>query len=123
VHPEDREMKLRTFIAAAVLIASAGLSRAYINPGIEILRGDVNNDARVDVMDPITLTNWLFNSTGTISCLKAADENDDGRVDIADIIFLNNYLYMGGPPPLAPFPSCGADPTSDALSCVDSACR
>lgn len=91
-----------------------------MDPGVlTFVRGDSNNDASVDVSDPIFLTGCLFNSRSCPDCDDAADVNDDGRVDIADPIYLLNYVFRGGSAPMAPGPmGCGLDPTEDDLPCA-----
>jgi hypothetical protein len=51
-------------------------------------------------------------------CADAADANDDGIRDFSDVLDLGSFLFSGGPPPPAPFPDCGPDPTPDGLSCL-----
>jgi hypothetical protein len=111
-------------LAAGVVLAGAVDAFAQnVNPPFpDIMRGDANNDSRVDGSDPIYINYWLFQGGLAPPCLDAADANDDGRVDLSDSSYLNSYLFMGGPMPPAPFPGCGQDPTSDSLSCNNSAC-
>jgi hypothetical protein len=84
------------------------------------LRGDADGDFYLDLSDVI---NNLVFMTGTCpecpdpTCLKALDVNDNGTIDLADGIQLVNYLYIFGPPPAAPFPEPGSDPTPDSLTC------
>jgi len=79
-------------------------------------RGDVNNDGVINIADPISIQNFLFNGQ-TISCYDAADTNDDGVVNIADSIYLLEYLFSNGPQVPHPFSSEGVDPTADVLEC------
>ena len=80
-------------------------------------RGDVNEDARVNIADAIAVLSSLF-SGGAISCPDAADSDDTGGVDITDGVYTLSYLFLGGPPPPAPGPAaCGPDPTFDRLAC------
>ena len=74
------------------------------------IRGDANGDGVVDISDPTTILNHLFE--GQCSCTNGAcDSNDDGNVDITDAIYLLTFLFSGGPPPPPPFPLAGKDPT------------
>ncbi len=41
--------------------------------------------------------------------------NGDAKLDLADPIFTLYYLFLGGNPPLPPFPGCGED--LDDLDC------
>ena len=50
-------------------------------------------------------------------CDKAADVNGSDNVDIADPVYLLNFLFRGFAAPPAPFPGCGTDPTTPAVTC------
>ena len=78
--------------------------------GQSFVRGDVNDDGRFNLADPISLLKYLFNE-GAGTCLLSMDANDDERANIADAIWGLNYLFQEGPEPKAPFPDCGIDPT------------
>lgn len=84
------------------------------------LRGDADGDLYLDLSDVI---NNLVFMTGACpecpdpTCYKALDVNDNGVIDLADGVQLVNYLYTFGPPPAAPFPEPGPDPTPDDLTC------
>ena len=80
------------------------------------VRGNVNGDASANLADAVAMLEYSF-SSGSLNCFDAADVNDDGSINLADPIYLLNYLFVGGPPPVAPFPECGADCTADALDC------
>ncbi|MBN1419864.1 MAG: PKD domain-containing protein, partial [Planctomycetes bacterium] len=77
-------------------------------------RGDANGDGQFDLGDAIAILNYLFND-GPMTCIDAADVDDDGRAIIADPIRLVYHIFVQGPPPPAPYPGCGADPTADGL--------
>ncbi|MDG2084149.1 MAG: dockerin type I repeat-containing protein, partial [Planctomycetota bacterium] len=79
-------------------------------------RGDVNGDGGVDISDAIATLDYLFTG-GTISCENSTDSNDDGTLDVADGIALLGYLFSGTGDLPMPFPTCGIDPTADALEC------
>lgn len=83
-------------------------------------RGDVNQDGKLDISDPVGTLLSLFAGGVTISCHDAADSNDDGAVDLSDAVAALNHLFLGGAALPAPGPdSCGEDPTEDALvSCI-----
>lgn len=89
----------------------------------EILRGDANGDGTVEpLVDGIRGLEFLFVAGMTVPCEDAVDATDDGTVDIADPIWVLVYGFAGGPPPTAPFPACGPDPTADGLPCDASGC-
>ncbi|HNR97871.1 MAG TPA: PKD domain-containing protein [Planctomycetota bacterium] len=80
------------------------------------VRGQANEDARVDLSDAVTVLAYLFGGK-SVDCLDACDTNDDGFLNIADAVYLLAYLFGGGPPPPPPFPESGTDATPDALGC------
>ena len=80
------------------------------------VRGDAAGDGGLDVLDAITMLEYLFGRRDA-PCLKAADANDDGRLNIADPIAVVSQLFGMDAQLPAPFPNCGSDPTEDSLSC------
>jgi hypothetical protein len=79
-------------------------------------RGDANDDALVDIADPVFILNGLFVQGPPPPCPDASDGNDDGLVNIADSVFLLQALFANGPSPPAPGRvDCGHDPTEDGL--------
>ena len=80
------------------------------------IRGESNGDGGLDIADAVHMLLGLFSGPIT-NCNDAADVNDDGNTDISDPISLLNYLFQNGPPPPAPFPLPGSDPTPDSLDC------
>jgi hypothetical protein len=81
------------------------------------VRGDTNQDGRVDVSDPVDTLGSLFGDGRTLPCPDAADSDDSGKIDISDPIMTLGYLFLGRSSPPPPFPETGEDPTRDALSC------
>ena len=62
------------------------------------LRGDCNDDARVDISDAVNVLEGLFFLfLRDPYCRNACDANDDGRNDISDAIRILNMLFLGGP--------------------------
>ena len=84
------------------------------------VRGDVNNDAVVDIADCIYLLQYLFHGGAPIPCPDAADPDDDGLINISDALYVALYTLAGGMAPLSPFPDCGLEeiPDSDNLECT-----
>ncbi len=70
-------------------------------------RGDISEDAQVDLSDAIDLLQHLFQGKEAPRCLDAADFDGSGELDITDAIFLLQYLYVGGQAPPPPFDFCG----------------
>ena len=83
------------------------------------VRGDGNDDGRIDLSDAIFILLYLFRGDPfTPVCLDACDSNDDGTITTADTIYLLLYLYCSGDAPPAPFPEEGIDATfDDGLGC------
>lgn len=88
-------------------------------PGATFLRGDANQDNRVDISDSIAITNFL-NLGGTLACLDAADADDDGIVTSRDAAYLRRWLFEGTEQaPSAPGTLiAGTDPTDDSIGCL-----
>ena len=57
----------------------------------QILVGDVNNDGEVDVLDVLTLVNYIIGKTNNIN-EQAADMNGDNEVDVLDVLTLVNTI-------------------------------
>ncbi len=85
----------------------------------QFIRGDANGDSLFNIADTVKILEVLFQSQ-PVECANAMDINDDDVANIADAIYGLGVLFSGFPPPVAPFPNCGADPTSGSLSCQES---
>lgn len=90
---------------------------AVVPTEAEFIRGDANEDNRVNVSDLTLLLAVLFQEEPAPSCEDRLDVNDDGVIDNQDSTYLSRSLYGTGEPPPAPFPGAGFDPTADDLSC------
>ncbi len=81
-------------------------------------RGDSNADGAVSVADAVFSLNYLFRGGAAPTCVDAADANDDGRIELPDAVYTLLLLFLAGPEfPVPGRLDCGADPTSDALTC------
>ncbi|MFN0057626.1 MAG: hypothetical protein ACKVX7_04145 [Planctomycetota bacterium] len=83
-------------------------------------RGDANSDGAFNIGDAVSTLGYLF-ASGALAptCFDAADSNDDGAINIGDAIRSLSALFIAGsPPPPAPYPGCGVDPSADSLDCV-----
>jgi len=85
----------------------------------EFIRGDANANGGFEIADPIFILSYLFSRGDAPSCEDSADPNDSGGFDLADAIYLLSFLFSRGAPPMAPYPHCGWDRTSDSLGCAD----
>lgn len=85
-------------------------------PDVLFIRGDVDSDGELNLVDPVTLLQYLF-VFGDMPCASAADFNDDASLDLSDAVNLLAFLFTGGAEPAAPFPLAGLDPTPDSLGC------
>lgn len=81
-------------------------------------RGEVVDDGRLNLTDPVAILNFLFLGSDAPACQKSADADDSGRLNVTDALVVLNYLFLGGPPPEEPFERCGPDPTEDAIGCA-----
>ena len=45
--------------------------------------GDVNGDSNIDILDVVSMVNFVLGNIEEISC---ADYNEDGGIDILDIV-------------------------------------
>jgi hypothetical protein len=81
------------------------------------VRGDADDNGRLNMTDAILVFGYLFLGGRTPTCLDAADADDDGRATVNDGILSLHYLFLGSRSPSQPFPACGEDPSADELSC------
>src|SRR4030095_7255935 len=106
---------------AACNFATAAVKLSFkissVPPAGNFIRGNANDDAKLNIADAIWIVNELFKAGPATACQDAADANDDGVEDAADVTYLISYQFLAGPEPSAPFPACGADPTADSLVC------
>lgn len=82
------------------------------------LRGDANNDSRVDISDGVVIALYAASMWAPDVCLAALDTNDNSLVDLADAVYALMFLFQAGPVIPAPYPVAGVDPTDPfALPC------
>ncbi|MEM7235162.1 MAG: dockerin type I repeat-containing protein, partial [Planctomycetota bacterium] len=89
-----------------------------LRAGTRFLRGDANDDSRVDLADAVWIVNDLFRGGPETTCRASADVDANGRVNLSDAIYVAHYRFLSGPRPPAPFPSCGLG-EGDRTSCAD----
>ena len=87
--------------------------RLALSAPVSVMKGDVNNDGKVDISDIVATINHI---AGTASYTRA-DVNGDNSVDISDIVAIINIIANGGsgedPKPKED------DPTVEAGWCPD----
>ena len=83
------------------------------------VRGDLNLDGVIDISDAIRILLYLFRGLPT-TCRDAGDADDNEVLDVTDAIVVLSFLFQGGPPPAAPYPQPGEDPTNGGpLDCTE----
>lgn len=86
--------------------------------GVLFVRGDTDQDGTITIADGIGILDYLFNGF-PVTCVDVIDSNDSGNITITDAMKVLCALFCpGAPPPPAPFPNCGTDPTPDSLDCA-----
>ena len=91
------------------------------------VRGDVNNDgvASRGLVDPLTHLRFNFTGSPAPECLAACDVNGDGDISgVSDAVWMLVYSFLGGAPPISPFPDCDVSPLTndETLGCSSSSC-
>lgn len=78
---------------------------AELTSGGPIQPGDLDQNAVLNIGDPVALVTFLFSGVGVaLPCgtqeanRQLADGNGDGRMDVSDAVHLLNFLFLGGAP-------------------------
>jgi len=79
------------------------------------LRGDRNQDAKIDSSDAIFGLIFLFLGGEEPTFLAACDRDNDARANFSDSILTLTHLFLGGFDPPPPHPDEGVDPNPDSL--------
>ena len=82
------------------------------------IRGDSNHDGIVNIADGIFGLQSLFLDGDSPLCLDAADFDGDGAFTLGDATLIFSYQLLDGPPPAAPFPTCGEGLPGSSLGCA-----
>ncbi len=113
---EASERSVFRWRAAALMllftVTPNGLVRA------DFLRGDANQDGRVNIGDAVVQILHIFGSDVALECLDAADSNDDGQVDVSDPLRTLTALFFAATLPSPGMTSFGPDPSCDELTCA-----
>jgi hypothetical protein len=113
---EPGEHTYRLFGVAGAEECYGGICQVSVSAIQLFVRGDVSDDGRVNLLDPLFLAHYIFQNGEAPTCVDTGDTNDDGLLNIADVIMLLAYLYESGDQPLAPGPQeCGPDGSLDTL--------
>lgn len=98
---------------------SGAVPFTVLPPLERFIRGDADLSGLLELSDALKILFHLFHGVD-VSCVDALDVNDTGTVEVTDALRVLNYLFQAGPPPAAPYPLPGSDPTrGDALDCED----
>jgi hypothetical protein len=65
----------------------------------EDLRGDANEDNRVNIADAVFLISYIFKDEDAPLTLTSGDANSDGKINIGDAVYIVNFIFRDGPPP------------------------
>ena len=82
---------IRNLSAAGNWYVANVLGIKFLGDEETYLRGDVNNDGRVDISDVVELVNIILNSQ---SGNPRADVNEDGHVDVTDVVVLVDIILQ-----------------------------
>ena len=64
-----------------------------------VIKGDVNTDDKISLVDIIYLVNYIFKAGPAPFPLKVGDVNCDNKVSLSDIVYLVNLIFKAGPSP------------------------
>jgi hypothetical protein len=68
---------------------------------IELLCGDVDGNASVNLADAIGLLSYIFGLGPITAPVSVADVDCNGRLNMSDVVYLISYIFRGGAPPCA----------------------
>ena len=63
-------------------------------PELKAMPGDATNDGTVDILDLVSIIDYIVSSTSPAS-LANADANGDGEVDILDLVWIIDRIVGG----------------------------
>jgi len=91
-------------------------ARFFIPPsgptGTPFHRGDVDDNALLQLTDAVRILNFLFTGGPEPTCFDSADADDNGLLQLTDAVRILSFLFLGAIPPAPPGPPgdpCGAD--------------
>ena len=68
---------------------------------IELLCGDIDGNATVNLADAIGLLAYIFGMGSISAPVSVADVDCSGRLNMSDVVYLISYIFRGGAPPCA----------------------
>ena len=83
-------------------IADSNVSPDALSPRV-FVRGDLNEDQKVNEQDKSLLVQFLNSSWEGPKCFDQADVNDDGEISQKDVSYLESFLKGSGPKPPHPY--------------------
>ncbi len=111
---------VEVFVVVGVDEIAPALTSGSVTVVLEqFIRGDVNLSGAVNLTDAVNLLYRIVGAAPQGTCAEADDIDGSGSVNIGDAIAILGHLYIGGPPPDAPYPSCGTA-TAPILGCLSS---
>ena len=117
---------MKQLALASILLLILGSGNFCSGQNADFIRGDCNTDGNTDfaIADAMALIIYLFQGApDCLTCMDACDVDDDGIVNVLDAVLMINMGTGCGPAYLpAPWPACGADPSTDPLGCVSYPC-
>ena len=67
-----------------------------IDPGADVLLGDVNGDGVVNIADVTAMIDYILSGNASEINLAACDVNGDNSVNIADVTGIIDFILTGG---------------------------
>jgi hypothetical protein len=77
-------------------IQSLGIYAAFTT---SLMRGDVNSDGKISLVDVIYLANYVLKGGPVPNHIRLGDVNCDSKYDLVDVILLARYVLFGEPFP------------------------
>ncbi|MBP6979042.1 MAG: dockerin type I domain-containing protein [Bacteroidales bacterium] len=102
-----KRLYMLIILVPVMLIAFTGRVQAS-TPGLpddDILYGDANDDGVVNVLDVITVVNYIMGGNPDPFNFEAADVNNDGMLNVQDVVFEVNVVMETPGTPCAGFPT------------------
>ncbi len=96
VYPLNLENGIIGGVSGQNLLTGSVNGMATIIPSFTIIPGDANSDGFVNVIDVLTIINYILGNNPQPFCFENADINGDGVVNAIDVIGTINIIQSGG---------------------------